>query len=477
VYRSRALGLLLALGLALRLMYGLAQDPLAPYGRTGGDDPWYLANALALVTNAPPGTSIHGIPTDVRGLNQPPVFFLAAGTAQALLPPGPAVVALRIVHALATTAVALFGFGLAARLVGGLADASPRRARRAGLIAAGALALSPALILESAQVKTESLYLFFVTGGVWAYVEAVMRSRGPHPRPLAHEPQTPAPTRTQTSPPNPLSNLERGSMGWAWRWWLLAGALLGLATLTRAVFLLFPLALAAFTPVALGWRPGWKAALALMGIYAAVVLSWSVYTYARYERIVIAGAGLPSFLYIGATGWDDPAEVDQRLEEALGPADDGSRSAGDFLNAAGSAIGADVPGYIARRLGELGGALLQPHNVEVFAGASLRGMALQWWETDRSLGGLFGLTQGDSFWPKLLLYGFHVTAWIAGIAGMVLTRQHWLVAVPLLGFIAYTLLIHLFLLALPRYLFPVMPFVWVFAAAALSGWAMGKAKG
>jgi hypothetical protein len=250
---------------------------------------------------------------------------------------------------------------------------------------------------------------------------------------------------------------------------MLAGALLGLATLTRAVFLLFPLALAVFTPFALGWRPGWKPALALLGVYAAVVLSWSAYNFARYQRIVIAGTGLPAFLYIGATGWDDPAEVDRRLEEALGPAEAGSPTSGDFLNAAGSAIGADVPGYIARRLGELGGALLQPHNVEVFPGASLRGMALLWWESDRSPGGLIGLSEGDSFWPKLLLYLFHFTAWTAGIAGMLRTGRNWRVAAPLLGFIAYTLLIHLFLLALPRYLFPVMPFVWAFAAVALSG--------
>ena len=253
-----------------------------------------------------------------------------------------------------------------------------------------------------------------------------------------------------------------------WPWWLLAGVLLGLAALTRAVFILFPLALVVFTPFALGWRPGWKHALALLAVYAAVVLSWTVYNYARYQRIIIAGSGLPSFVYIGATGWDDPQEVDQRLEDALGPAENGGRTTDDFLTAAGSAIAADVPAYIVRRLGELGGALLQPHNVELFPGASLRGMALNWWDTDRSPGGLLGLTSGDAFWPKLLLYVVHYSALILGAAGVVLTRRNWRTALPMLGYIAYTLLAHLFLLALPRYLFPIMPFVWVFAAGAVA---------
>lgn len=262
----------------------------------------------------------------------------------------------------------------------------------------------------------------------------------------------------------------------AWRWWIAAGALLGLAALTRAVFLLFPLALVVFTLFALGGRPGWKPALALLAVYAAVVLSWTAYNLVRYQRFVIAGEGLPAFLYIGATGWDDPQEVDQRLEDTLGPAENGSRSSADFLNAAGSAIGADLPGYLARRLGELGSALLQPHNVELFAGASLRGMALNWWNTDRSPGGLLALTNGDGFWPKLLLYVVHYSAMILGAAGLLLTRHNWRAALPLLGFIAYTLLVHLFLLALPRYLFPIMPFVWIFAGTAVAVWSTKQAR-
>lgn len=468
--RSRALWIILALGLTLRLLYGLAQDPLIPYGTTGGDDPWYLANALALVTDAPPGTAFNGISTYIANLGQPPVFFLAAGIPQALLQPGPAVQVLRAVQALATTAVAFFACGLAVRLVEGLPGGTTRGAHTAGLIAALALALSPALIIEAAQVKTESLFLFFVTGGIWAFVEATVRSRGPQ-RLTSSNDLTPQPPLRHgeggarhalplpSSSPFGRSEVAR---------WLLAGVLLGLATLTRAVFLAFPLALVVFALFALGWRAGWKRALLLLVTYSVVVLSWTAYNLVRYQRVVIAGEGLASFVYLGAAGWDDPDRVDEQLTETLGAAENGTRSQGDFLNAAGSTIGADLPGYLSRRLGELGGAIFQPHNVPVFGGESLRALVGDWWRNDRSMTGFASVTQGDAFWPKLLLYVVHYTGLLLGAAGVFLTWRSWRAGLPMLGFIGYILLVHLFLLALPRYLFPITPFLWVFAGGALA---------
>lgn len=474
--RWRALWLILALGLALRLICGLTQDPLVPYGPTGGDDPWYLATALALVTDAPRGAVVGGFPADITNLGQPPVFFLAAGLPQLLLPPGPAVQALRVVQALATTAVAFFACGLAVRLVEGLPGDSTRRARLAGLIAAGALAFSPALVLESAQVKTESLFIFFVTGGVWAYVEAIARNRGPHsptPSPLEegeHNGPTPHPPLHEEQEnharriPSPV---ERGP-GREVLWWLLAGLLLGLATLTRAVFLAFPLALVVFALFALGWRAGWKRALLLLVIYAAVVLSWTAWNLVRYQRLVIAGEGLASFVYLGATGWESPEQVDQRLTDQLGAPEGGTRDQGDYLDAAGSSIGADLPGYLARRVGELSSAILQPHNVTVYSGESLRALVTSWWTNELGPDGLAALLQGDAFWPKLLLYVVHYAGLLLGAAGIFLTWRSWRAGLPMLGYIGYTLLVHLVLLALPRYIFPITPFLWVFAAAALA---------
>jgi 4-amino-4-deoxy-L-arabinose transferase-like glycosyltransferase len=251
------------------------------------------------------------------------------------------------------------------------------------------------------------------------------------------------------------------------RWLLLAGLLLGLATLTRAVFLAFPLALVVFTLFAQGWRPGWKKALLLFGVYAAVVLSWTAYNVVRYQRLVIAGEGFASFVYLGATGWGGFAAVDERLDATLGPSTDGSRDQGEFLQAAGSSIGADLPGYLSRRFGELSGALLQPHNVELFHGPSLRRMLNEWWQSDRSVVGLVSVAGGSSFWPKLLLYVVHYTGLAFGLVGVLLTARAWRVGLPMLGYIGYVLLLHLVLFALPRYVFPITPFVWVFAATAI----------
>jgi hypothetical protein len=49
-------------------------------------------------------------------------------------------------------------------------------------------------------------------------------------------------------------------------------------------------------------------------------------------------------------------------------------------------------------------------------------------------------------------------------------------SLPLIGFIAYTSLLHLVILALPRYLFPAFPVYWIFAAISLV-WLWDKLKG
>ena len=111
---------------------------------------------------------------------------------------------------------------------------------------------------------------------------------------------------------------------------------------------------------------------------------------------------------------------------------------------------------------------MQPHGTTFFPGASLREQALDWLREDRSIAGLVALTQGEAFWQKLALYIFHYTALLAGLVGMWRTRRNWHVGLAMIGLIAYLTLTHLFLYALPRYLFPTEVFWWVFAAAALT---------
>jgi hypothetical protein len=177
---------------------------------------------------------------------------------------------------------------------------------------------------------------------------------------------------------------------------------------------------------------------------------------------------LPAFLYIGAAGWDDPSEVDQALQAQLGGDEGDSPTQSDFVEGAVSTISSDPLGYVQRRVSELAGTYLQPHGTTYFSGESLRELVGDWLRNDRSLAGLAALTQADHFWSKLVLYGFHFGALILGLIGMWRTRRLTRTALPLIGYIAYTTLIHLVLLALPRYLFPTMICWYVFAGAAFA---------
>ena len=294
------------------------------------------------------------------------------------------------------------------------------------------VAVSPVFVLEPAQIATETLYIFLLAAGLTLYLERVI---------LAESGQ-------------------RGAL-------VLTGLVLGTATLTRAVLLLFPLGLALHLLLVYGWRRGLRWSLILLLAYSVVVSSWTVYNLARWDRLVIAGEGFAAFFYIGATdaGWQGGAAVDESLNTDLPTETDDQQDI--YRDQAGAIISGDPLGYVSRRVGELASAYLLPHGTLLFSGDSLRELLQNWLRTDRSLTGLMALTQADAFWPKLALYLFHFTGMLAGLAGMVLTRQRWRVTLPLIGFILYTTLIHLVLTALPRYIFPTALFWWVFAGVTL----------
>ncbi|MFN8451817.1 MAG: phospholipid carrier-dependent glycosyltransferase [Anaerolineae bacterium] len=418
----RLLWLTLLVALALRLIFGLAQDPRAVFANRSADSGWYLDNGYALVT----GHSPDGVVTDVSNLAPPPIYFILIGVPQMFLARTDAVIIIRVFQAILSTMTCYFAYRLALRLTG-------REA--AGLLVAGVLAISPVFIIESAQILTETVFIFLLTGGVWLYVEYVHESSvgARHASPLQ----------------NPKSI------------WLLvlAAALLGLATLTRAVLLAFPFGLALHLIMVRGWRKGWRHAVLLLVVYALVVSTWTIYSVARWNRFVIAGAGLPDFLYIGATetGWTSPQEIDQSLAQ--------QSPTGDPVEAAQTIISADPLGWARRRVENLAEAYLQPHGTTFFPGESLRDLAVGTLHGEVSLSALVG---GDAFWSKLALYLLHYVGLLAGLVGIWLYRRQWRVALPMLGVIAYLTLVHLFLYALPRYLFPAELFWWVFAAAALA---------
>lgn len=432
-------GILIALMVAfiVRLIVALDADPLTAYEVGSADSGWYLANAYALVTNQQPSTML----TEVSNLASPPLYFIFLGIPQAIFTPFPspdAVIVVRVVQAVLGALTCAFAAGIAFRLT---------ESRRAALLTAWTLALHPALMLESAQILTETLFIFLLAGGVYWLL--------PHPlipSPLHKEGERPPDTL-------PLHR-ERGLGGE-----VLSALFFGLATLTRAVLIPFPLMLIVFA--ALIRFTTWRRALAFIVVYVAVVGSWTVYSVARWNRFVIAGEGLPAFIYLGAAGWDDPTELDENLLESGGAIQtDSGELERDFGGAAGAAIMSDPAGYIRRRASEFASAYMQPHGTTLVAGRSLRDLIASWWSADRMVSGLIAVTQGDSFWIKLALYMVHYGGLIFGTLGLIrLLRRRETCVRALIVFapIAYFTAVHLVLYALPRYLFPTMIFWWVLA--------------
>lgn len=424
----------------LRLGYGLSQDPIVPYRVVGGDSGWYLANGFALVAGvdrvqvAIPGTPDGKIGIDLSGLPAPPVYLTFIGFWRQFLGPEAAVIVIRLLQALMSVCLCYFAYRLAWLVAGDV---------RTGLLAAAVLAVSPVFVMEPAQILTETLYMFLLTAGLWVYMLAVQRD---------HAQQA--------------FSFERR--------WILAGIILGLATLTRAVLLLFPLGLVVHLILVLGWRKAVLRGLTLMLAYGLVVSTWTVVNKVKYDRWVIGAQGFSAFLFIGASdqGWQGPEQTDANLAQAAGvvgalPTDPAEQQQ-LYGSAASSIIGSNPLRWVSHRTTELIGALLQPHGTVFFPGDSLKDMAAAWGRNDRSLTGLIGLTQGDAFWPKLAIYSFHYVGMLAGLVGIWLTRRNWRITLPLVGLMGYTLLVHFVLDAIPRYLFPLDLFFWVFGAATIS---------
>lgn len=404
---------LFLLALALRLAFVLIIEPSPVF--EGGDTNWYMQNGRDLVTTG----------KTAGPLQTAPLYPLLTGVAQVIVPGGPTegrayndgeMQLLRVTQAILAAVLVASVYRLAARLF------SARAGWLAGLIAA----ISPSLIIEAGNLITEGVFLCFIFGGLALYARALDGER--------------------TAP------------------YAAAGALFALATLTRAVFLLFPLGIIAH--LWLVRRRAWaRPALALLIAYTALLAPWTVYNLAVWDRLVIAGDGLLGFVHQGATGKASPRDVDADLGLAPG---DASANRQEALRARiRESIFDDPAGWAAHRVKELGGAILQPHNTVYFPGESIRDAVADWLREDRTVSGLRDLTRIEAFWPKLALYIFHYAGLLLGAAGMVWARRRWRALLPLYGVAAYFLGIHLVLLALPRYLFPLYPVLWMFAAAWL----------
>jgi len=421
----RASWAIVILALALRVIYGLAQDVNAPYARGNGDSWWYLVNGDALVTGRMPSDN----KVELSRLPTPPGYLLLLGLAQAVTPGTGAIVIVRIVQACMGVVIVVCCGRIAWRLT---------RRPGAALLTMLLLAISPAMIIETAQIASETLYMTLLAVGLAAYIETI---EGKEEKRLTGD-----------------SENQRKS---GWRV-VVAGVAFGLAALTRAPILLFPVGLVIHLLIFYGLRRGGRAIVVLLTVYALTVGTGTVYSLARWNRFVIAGEGFAAFVYVGAIGWESPEQVDASLGSTQGGADPA-----DFMAAAGATIGADPIGYVGRRIGELVNASLQPHGTAYFPGRSLRELAGAWLRDDRTLTGLLTLMQSDSFAPKLALYIFQYGGAILAAIGIWRARRQRRIVLVLVGFIAYTLLVHLLLLALPRYIFPTVLALAPLASAAL----------
>jgi 4-amino-4-deoxy-L-arabinose transferase-like glycosyltransferase len=403
--------------LILRLVYVLVLDTSPDF--SGGDANWYMMNGRDLVTTG----------KTAGPLQTGPVYPMFVGAVQVVIPGHETtgvrqythleMQVTRVIQSLLSAALCVFAYVLAARTLG----------KRIGLLAASILAISPALIIDAGNLTTEAVFMFLVFGGLAWYASA--------------HPVTP-------------------------RRMVIAGILFGLASLTRPVFLLFPLGIALHLWLTQRAHRA-RLILVLLTSYGLMVSTWTAYNVLVWDRFIVGGEGFLSFVHQGITG----QVSSQQADETLGVSPETTQEQRDetLRQEIEESIRSDPAGWFTHRVKNLGKAYLQPHNTVHFKGKSIQQLASNWLRKDRSLSGLIDLTHTQSFWPKLLLYIFHYSGLLLGAAGMWIRRRQWRALLPLYGMIGYFTGIHLVLLALPRYLFPVYPVFWIFAASfILAAW-------
>ncbi len=292
------------------------------------------------------------------------------------------------------------------------------------IIAAVVLAINPAFVIEAGNILTESVFLGLLFGALALYA------------------------------------VQQESTGW--RIDAVVGGLLALATLTRAVSLLLPIVLVAHL-IYLHRKQAVRPLAGLLIAYALVMSIWTGYYWFRWHQLVIGAQGLAANVYLGTTNWCGPACVDAQA---------GINGTGNnqqqYVQGTLDAIRADPLGYVRHRLENVLDAELQPYNTTYYPGDSIKVIFGNWWASGHQLNDLGAITQSDNFWPKLILYLFHYAALIGGLIGVLIGLRLLGVRLPLYGTLAYFLALHTILTAIPRYLFPIEPVWWLFAAFALA---------
>ena len=445
------LWLILFIGLLLRLLHAsdLPTVLLFRHGG-GGDSGWYLANGAGFFSGKEHGY-IRGIAYYISNLPTPPFYIIFAGVFQTFLPKHESVVLIRIVQCLVSVGTAYIAFRIVLTVVTDL---------RAGLMAAALVALHPAFIVESNTIATETFYVFFISVGLWLYIEYVV-------------------SRDGTAPRQKLSvNLAL----------VLVALAFGMATLTRAVAALFPLGIVGHMLLLnlYDGRLRWfSKSLLLLVVYGALLSTWTIHNLLLWNRFVILSDQLmPAIWRAAVTNDGSPTENDELLlQDARNSIDEDCQidckfqhETDAYLKQIQASISQDGVGYVLRRLGELGESIIQPHGTVSFGSTSIREAATHWLQNDRSANGLIQLTRIEGFAVKLVIWILHFFAIIFGVAGIWLTRKSWRHTALLAGFLAYTTAIHFIVLDAPRYLFP-NEIIWIiFASMSVSMLAARRSR-
>lgn len=297
---------------------------------------------------------------------------------------------------------------------------------RAAALAGWTLALYPIFIVHPAFLLTETPYTFLLAGAMLFWVYGVSR---------------------------------KNFLDFA-----LAGLFLGLATLTRPVTLVFPAVLLLFSVIFnRGLLLKW---LLFLAVFLAVLAPWSARNYRLWGTLKPCSVGTGFGFYLtgnmaAGLSWDESfGKYVEKFKEYPEPT-------------------AFTPGdHPALRLEQAlqteGNALLRAHPWEAVKIAFKR--LPPFWITSHS--SVLGVDKSlheyyleREFFPIIIrfaLLGFHALMLLLAAAGMALNWKNWRETAPLIALLAF-FTGHVAFDFVPRYHLPVIPYVFIFAAAGLLG--------
>ncbi|MGB1285138.1 MAG: ArnT family glycosyltransferase [Aggregatilineales bacterium] len=396
--------LILCLAVMLRIAHLQTYDPASVVEIYGGGDSNYYVNVGRTLVD---GT----VDYSDAPIAAAPLYLLISGFIQRFLPARDSIIALWLFHTLILTLCCYFMYRLGYRLTDDV---------RVGLVAAAAFATSVSSIGDTARILTEPIYIFFVLCSLTLYVDGYL---------------------------NENHSILRRRLSL-----LFVGMLLGFATLTRAVIMLFPAGIV----IHMLMLRRWKDIIPFLLAFFFIAGSWTAYTSSYFTWTVFGSDQFFPALWRGAVEEDSsPVENDiLRGEES-------------YSEQTVNIITQSPLDYLKLRIRELSGSYLQPYGTLGFGSDTLKTRAGAWVNSGFSPSVFMELIRADGFLPRLLIYIWHYVALIGGLIGMWLTRHRWRLSLPLIGFIAYTTLLHLVVLALPRYIYPTYPVYWIFASVTL----------